>query len=231
MDSERLGGNLPGAFAAAGHSHDATNIVSGNLQTDRYRAIEDLDIEGYLGNAAGDIALNNGVKQATLVADMLDGMHSTDFAAASHTHDKVARTHYASVPGEAFSPWVDVAYSNSGGCGGANIESTGCFAMVAPVQLPDGATINQFTIYFYDVSANDMSVTLYRQYYTSCGYISLASVSSSGTAGYYNVAASLSAEVDNRTGGYFVNAYSCNWASSSLLIKGAVIRYTISEAP
>lgn len=79
-NSDRLGGSLPGAFAPAAHSHDATNIVSGNLSTDRYHAIDDLGVEGYLANAAGDIALNNGALQATLNADLLDGQHASALA-------------------------------------------------------------------------------------------------------------------------------------------------------
>lgn len=251
-NADRLGGSLPSAYAAATHSHDAANITAGNLSTDRYHAVDDLSAEDYLGNAAGDIALNNGAKQATLNADMLDGQHSTDFAGATHNHDaayvnvtgdtmsgvltlpRVAytapRTHYVSVPGEAFNPWVDVAFGNSGGCGGAYVAASGCHALVAPVQLPDGATVNQFTVFFQDTSSYDMTVTLYRQFYTGCGFVSLAEVNSSGTSGYHSVQDSASAVVDNTTGGYHVKAYSCNW-SSSLLIKGAVIRYTISEAP
>ena len=252
-NADRLGGSLPGAYAAAAHNHDAASITAGNLSTDRYHAIDDLSAEEYLGNAAGDIALNNNVKQATLIADMLDGQHSTDFAGAAHNHDAAyvnvtgdtmsgvltvpritytaARTHYVSVPGEAFSPWVNVDYSNNGGCGGAYVATTGCHAMVAPVQLPDGATVNQFTAFFYDTSANDMTVSLERQSYGGCGYSTVASVSSTGTSGYYSMPTSISATIDNTTGGYFVRAYSCYWGSSNLMVKGAVIRYTISEAP
>ena len=65
---------------------NATNLNAGTVSTDRYSAYGDLGAEGYLANAAGDVALNNGVKQTTLNADALDGQDSTAFAAASHTH-------------------------------------------------------------------------------------------------------------------------------------------------
>lgn len=65
---------------------NATTLNAGTVSTDRYSAYGDLGAEGYLANAAGDVALNNGVKQTTLNADVLDGQDSTAFAAASHTH-------------------------------------------------------------------------------------------------------------------------------------------------
>jgi hypothetical protein len=176
-------------------------------------------------NGTGVFRVQNSAGSAVVTAD------EAGVVSAARVGYTAARTHYASVPGEAFSPYVDVAFSNSGGCGGAYVAVAGCYALVAAVQLPDGATINQFTAYFNDVSANDMTVSLQRNIFTGCGVSILASVNSAGTAGYYSVPAALSAVVDNTTGGYYVRAYSCNWDSSNLMIKGAVIRYTISEAP
>ena len=66
---------------------NATNINAGTLGTDRYSAYSDLGAETYLGNAAGDLAQNNGTLQATLNADLLDGQQASAFAGASHSHD------------------------------------------------------------------------------------------------------------------------------------------------
>jgi hypothetical protein len=52
---------------------DASHLNAGTLNTDRYSAYADLGNEGYLGDAAGDLARNNGTVQATLNADMVDG--------------------------------------------------------------------------------------------------------------------------------------------------------------
>jgi hypothetical protein len=114
-NADRLGGSLPSAFAAAAHSHDATNIVSGNLSTDRYHAIDDLSAEGFLGNASGDLAVNNGALQATLNADLLDGQQSSAFATASHNHD----SRYVKVTGDSMSgsilgPVLTVANTSTG---------------------------------------------------------------------------------------------------------------------
>ena len=58
---------------------DATNLNAGTVATDRYSAYADLAAEGYLGDAAGDLARNNGTLQATLNADLLDGSHASVF--------------------------------------------------------------------------------------------------------------------------------------------------------
>ena len=55
------------------HNHSAADIASGTLSTSRFSARGDLSAEGYLGNASGDIAQNNGTLQTNLNADLLDG--------------------------------------------------------------------------------------------------------------------------------------------------------------
>jgi len=55
---------------------NAGNINAGTLNVLRFSAISNLSNEGYLGNAAGDLAQNNGTLQATLNADLLDGLNS-----------------------------------------------------------------------------------------------------------------------------------------------------------
>ncbi|MBC7259694.1 MAG: tail fiber domain-containing protein [Chloroflexi bacterium] len=78
LDADMLDGMDSAAFAPAIHTHNAANIISGMLSTDRFSAYADLAAEGYLGDAAGDLAQNNGTLQATLNADLLDG-HNSDF--------------------------------------------------------------------------------------------------------------------------------------------------------
>lgn len=58
---------------------NASNISSGTLDTDYYSAHTDLGVEGYLGNAAGDLAQNNGAVQTNLNADLVDGKHASQF--------------------------------------------------------------------------------------------------------------------------------------------------------
>lgn len=89
-NADTLDGSHASAFAGASHTHDAAAISSGTLSTDRYSALADLGAEGHLGNAAGDLAQNNGTLQPTLNADLLDGSHASAFAVAGHTHDAAA---------------------------------------------------------------------------------------------------------------------------------------------
>lgn len=57
---------------------DATNLTTGVLSADRFSAYGDLLAEGFLGDAPGDLAQNNGSVQTNLNADQLDG-HSELF--------------------------------------------------------------------------------------------------------------------------------------------------------
>ncbi len=58
---------------------DATNLNAGTVDNARFSAYSDLTAELYLGDAAGDLARNNGALQATLNADLLDGSHASAF--------------------------------------------------------------------------------------------------------------------------------------------------------
>jgi N-acetylneuraminic acid mutarotase len=61
-----------------GFYRNASNINAGTLSTDHFSAQADLDEEGYLGDATGDLAQNNGLLQQALNADAVDGRHAED---------------------------------------------------------------------------------------------------------------------------------------------------------
>jgi hypothetical protein len=141
------------------------------------------------------------------------------------------RTHYFVVGGEAFHPGSNVDYQNSYGNGGAYIVSGGG-AMVAPVHLPHGAEVIELKVFFNDNSGSDMSVSLDRLSLTGGVYFLMASVSSAGVSGYGSrTDTSISEAIINNTAyGYLIYAYSGSW-SSALKIMGALVTYTIAEAP
>jgi hypothetical protein len=143
-----------------------------------------------------------------------------------------ARTHYFVVGSEGFVPGSNVDYWNTYGNGGAYVGATGCHALVAPVHLPHGATVTSFKIFFNDSSAGNLRVWLYKQFLTGGGYSSLAYLETSGTPGYSSLTNSSisSPTVSNTSTSYHVYVYSCDW-DSNLRIKGALVTYTISEAP
>jgi hypothetical protein len=132
---------------------------------------------------------------------------------------------YLVVGSEGFSPGSNVDYFNTYGCGGAYIVS-GSGALVAPLHLPQGATVTEFKVFFCDSSSYDMTVYLDRQNLESCGYSSMAQVTSSGSSGYSSQLDNTIAHptIDNEHYSYHVYAYCSAW-DSNLKIKGALITY------
>jgi hypothetical protein len=144
------------------------------------------------------------------------------------------RSHVFVVGSEAFLPSANVDYSNGSGCGGAYVAvSPGGYRMMAPVHLPQDATVTRFQVFFYDTSTRDLSVELSRQNLAGCGFHELADINSSGTSGYYSLTETtiLNAVIDNTRYSYHVDAWGNPWDGSALMVKGAVITYEISEAP
>jgi len=97
-DADTLDGAHASAFAGASHVHNASDISSGTLSTDRYAAYTDLSAEGYVANEAGDLAQNNGLLQTTLNADLLDGVHANQIQDAD---DYVSNAGYCTTAGGA----------------------------------------------------------------------------------------------------------------------------------
>jgi hypothetical protein len=198
--------------AASGAAIGVYGAATGNSPDEKY---------GVYGFASGEGALYAGYFYGDVEAT---GMITADSLLYSS-----ARTHYYSVASEAFQPYSNIDYVNSGGNGGAYALS-GSAALVTGVNLPDGATVTRFTVYFDDTSTSDMTVYLRINYFAS-GYGVLASVTSSGTSGYYSLSdATISnAVIDNSQYAYIIYAYSVGW-SSALKIMGAVIEYTLDGA-
>jgi hypothetical protein len=108
---------------------NASNLNAGALSTGRYSAHADLSAEGFLGNASGDLAQNNGTLQTNLNADALDGQHASAFSSASHNH--LGETWTGShnplkIEGSfsgALGDWAPLVLSNSGAGAGLHVES------------------------------------------------------------------------------------------------------------
>jgi hypothetical protein len=116
--------------------------------------------------------------------------------------------------------------------GGAYIE-TGSGVMAAPVHLPQGAVVTAFRVFFYDNSTSNLDVSLARIPLTSGGYYHLADVDSSGITEWGNKTdTTISyAAIDNSQYSYHIRVYCNLWAGYNLRIMGAVVTYTINEAP
>lgn len=238
-NAETLGGQSPAAFAAAAHTHSAADITSGMLATDRYSAYADLVAESKIGSGAAQVAVGdhnhdgryyteseaNG-RFVNSAGDSMSGALTVPRLLYPTPH-----THYFIIGSEGFVPGSNVAYTNTYGNGGAYIAS-GSGALVAPVHLPQGAVVTAFKVFFYDTSGANMTVYLDRQFMTGGAFGDMATISSAGVSGYdsRSTTAITNPTVDNTAASYLVYAYSDAW-DSNLRIKGALITYTIQEAP
>lgn len=150
---------------------------------------------------------------------------------------QTSRTHYISIPAEAFVSSLGAGVSTSWGNGGAYPLTAGIDALVAAVYLPDGATITSFTAYFVDNAPGDLSVQLERRINSANGFYPVDRVDSTGASGDSNQidtlsSAALTQAVDNTLNNYFIRAYSGQWpGNSSLRINSLLMTYTVSEAP
>ena len=98
-------------FADSFHVHPGEDITTGTVHTNRYSAYNDLGIEGYLGNAPGDLAKNNGVWQSTLNADMLDSQHESAFFRLAQSETVTGRPSlYGGTSGSTPPFYVDSTY-------------------------------------------------------------------------------------------------------------------------
>jgi hypothetical protein len=144
------------------------------------------------------------------------------------------RTNYHSISGDLFVPWSNLDYQSSLGNGGTYIE-IGPGALSAPVNLPHGATVTDFRVSYYDNSPNSISISLVRMSLHGGGYSTLAQKNSYNVkdgSGYGSSTDSTIdyAVIDNQNFAYTVRVY-CNWWDEELKIMGALITYTIDEAP
>ena len=147
------------------------------------------------------------------------------------------RTNYCSIPPSAFDKEfnADTIYRDYGAVSFASpTNSTGSY-LIAPVNLPHGATITGFTVYYEDNSAaKNLVITLMQHTHSQPGATTIATFTSSGTPG--NTSSSVVVAgwvVNNQTANYCIEANSTPmpWPGFSILIRGVVITYTLSEAP
>ena len=140
-----------------------------------------------------------------------------------------------SIPPEAFVSESGNPVRTSWGSGGA-YHTEACFdAMVAPVNLPDGAIITRFTMYFVDNDKSDLTMWLQSRSHVGTAMSIISRVDSSGVSGDDHTVHSLSQiashEVNNESNNYAVRV-AADWPGTpALRINAALLEYVISEAP
>jgi hypothetical protein len=115
-----------------------------------------------------------------------------------------------------------------------NAVPTPTGGIVAPVNLPQGATVTSFTLYFYDNAAGtDIKGNLLLHIHGTSSGVVMASVSSAGTPLEGNGVDNTinSSFIDHQYFDYSIEVSSTvgAWPGSSLMLKSAVITYTVSE--
>jgi hypothetical protein len=192
-----------------------------------------LGISAYGNDCHIDDVEVSGVPEANLVIG--DAVSTTGNLVVPKVSYTSPREHVTSVGSEAFFPISNVDYVNGGGSGGAWKPVGAGGGMAASVQLPDGARVTKFRVYFYDNSSQDLDISLSYQGLMWGGYVNMARVTTSGAADAYSYLETTSISypvIDNIDKGYLIWVYPLNtWDDFNLRVKGASISYTLSEAP
>ncbi len=151
------------------------------------------------------------------------------------------RTHYFNISGDNFRPRAiepGTSFFSAGATAGSYFlaANTADDDLLAPLNLPDGATITGLEAHFSDTSSLNLAASILK-HGTNGSYIttSLGQVDSSGLNGVGSRSAVINDLVNNRTTFYeiYVRPTSGKWetVNSALRIIGVVITYTLSEAP
>jgi hypothetical protein len=153
------------------------------------------------------------------------------------------QTFYYSIPASAFTPTSSTAstlYKENISTGGGASFADGKNEMVAPVNLPHLATVNQITVFYKDISFTfDIHVSLYRKNdydnYELMGEFGSQFQPGSSSAVVNSINHPM---INNSTYNYHIRVYSTAygdpnvewWPGFDLEIKSIVIRYTLSSA-
>ncbi len=156
-------------------------------------------------------------------------------ANADNFNFSAPKTNYHSISGEIFSSASNDGFFASGGSGGAYITNPGSGWLVAPVNLPHGATVTRVRAYVSDTFAGgDMSITLHSQLHGGDFFNLVANVTSAGVNGsnVQLVDNSINlATINNDTSHYHIRVFSTAWpGNGDLRIKSVVIEYTTTQA-
>ena len=236
-----------GVSGVAGASGTTMNSYSGVLGDSKLGR----GVAGVSGTSDGVIGFSTsgtGVNGQSIDGYGVSAFSSTN--AAIHAYGDIEadslqyntpRTHYLSISGDNFRPRSinsGTSFFSAGSTAGSYFlaANTADDDLLAPLNLPDGATITKFEAHFYDNGALDLAASIMK-HGTDGGYLTtaLGNVTSSGLAGAGSRSAVVSDVVNNRTTFYeiYVRPTSGKWESvaANLRIIGVTITYTLSEAP
>lgn len=209
-------GNVLQVFADHPNADVAFGYDQSNVFTERMRVKGSGNVGIATGNPTEKLEVNGNIK-------------------AQSYKLSTPKTSYYSIPPSAFQAMSssNVAYVGFTGIL-LNTVPTPTGGIIAPVNLPQGATVTSFTLYFYDNAAGTdiMGNLLLHTHGTSSG-VTMASVSSAGTPLEGNGVDNTinSSIIDHQYFDYSIEVTSTvgPWPGASLTLKSAVITYTMSE--
>lgn len=128
LDADLLDGQSAAAFAAASHTHAATDMASGTLSPDRYSAYSDLVAESKIGAGSTQVAAGNHTHQNLPIAFAFINSDGTKASATSNvtsTYNTASERYEITIAGysyfwTAFSTLVTL----SGACAAQNTVQT-----------------------------------------------------------------------------------------------------------
>jgi len=225
-------------FAPAG-SVITKSLVRGAVTSPKIKdgTIVNADIAGTAAIAAGKI------NRAGLNADLLDGKHAADFVGktgnqtmagaltAANFNYGGAQTRYLSIPATAFTP-IDSSTTFTYDTTGGLIWKGGPVHFRAPVELPQGATINNFRLTVLDADPGEWIEGHLLRWSLSGSSEEMAANSTMGMGapGWINLDNGTVATpiVDNANYSYFVNVI-FEWPTDPMQLGHVVITYTVPK--
>lgn len=198
--------------------------------------------EGRVGIGVAPIATDrlrvngNMVALGQVAADDVvasDDVIASDTSSANTFTYSTPKTRSISIPPEAFHPAMTSQVGVfGGGTGMAYLDSAvAAGAITTGLYLPHGATVISIDAYVYDNSAaSNLIVDISTRTNTSTGYVTMASVTSSGaSASVVTLTTSTitAPTINNDTNNYMVWVFCSDWQGGNLGIKGVRVRYTV----
>lgn len=159
---------------------------------------------------------------------------ANDIQAESYQFE-TPKLNYISVMGDSFHSASNDPFIASTGNGGAYLTNTGTGWLVAPIQIPHGATVTKVRFYFNDSHPGaDVSISLTRRNNGGAGFFFMTDFNTAGFNGSYLVGEDSTitgAVIDNSLYSYQLRAWCPNWpGDSTLAIQSVVVEYTTTQA-
>lgn len=148
------------------------------------------------------------------------------------------QTRYLSIPRAAWAPLNTASYDMLNDIQDVGIQGnvSGFPVLVAPIHLPQGATVTQVEANVYDNSSHDIDVRVYRNDWNSGSLsIIMSIVASTGTPGFTTLsttsAVGTNNVIDNANYNYYaLIQFTSQSNGTNLSLRGLRITYTVSEA-